>query len=65
MIPPSKKVAERLAWELCVRAVGAIAAVAIISGLIVAIADAEGGLTIVVAGAGLLSMCWGLTGPGR
>ena len=57
--------AERLAWELYIRAVGAIAAVAIIGGLLVAIADAEAGLTIIVAGAGLLSLCWGLTGPGR
>ena len=57
--------AERLAWELYIRAVGAIAAVAIIGGLLVATADAEAGLTIIVAGAGLLSLCWGLTGPGR
>ena len=65
MIAPSKRMAERLAWELCVHAIGAAGAVAVISGVIVVIANVDIGLIAIVAGVGLLCICWGLTGRVR
>ncbi len=58
---PSRRMAKRLVWTLVVHALGGAGAVAIVSGLVAAIADVGVGLAAIAAGVGLACICWGLS----
>ncbi len=62
MIAPSTRLVVRTVAQ---HALGALGALAIVAGAIVAVADAHAGLALVAAGMGLLCICWGLTGRHR
>ncbi len=65
MNAPLTRMAARVLRSLVKQALGALGALAIIGGLLVAIADTWGGLAIVGTGAGLICVCWGLSGRQR